>query len=59
MKKKKEIKVELIPVYIPHEEFLEKKAEIQNLIAKILIDDYKEENKKKSSTPTTSDLDNG
>jgi len=59
VKKKKEIKVELIPVYIPHEEFLEKKAEIQNLIAKILIDDYKEENKKKSSTPTTSDLDNG
>lgn len=58
-KKKKEIKVELIPVYIPHAEFLEKKAEIQNLIAKILINDYKEETKKKSSTPATSDLDNG
>ena len=58
-RKKKEIKVELIPVYIPHDEFLEKKAEIQNLIAKILIDDYKEKNKEKSSTPTTSDLDNG
>lgn len=58
-KTKKEIKVELIPVYIPHAEFLEKKAEIQNLIAKILIEDYKEKNKKKSSTPTASDLDNG
>lgn len=41
LRKKKEIKVELIPVYIPQAEFQEKKDEIQNLIAKILISAHK------------------
>ena len=41
LRKKKEIKIELIPVYIPDAEFQEKKAEIQNLIAKILISTHK------------------
>ena len=41
LKKKREINVELIPVYIPDSEFQEKKDEIQNLIAKILISAHK------------------
>jgi hypothetical protein len=41
LKKKKEIRIELIPVYIPDSEFQEKKIEIQNLIAKILITAHK------------------
>lgn len=48
-RRKKEIKVELIPVYIPHEEFLEKKAEIQDLIAKILLQAHNEDQKTESS----------
>ncbi len=53
--------VELIPVYISKAEFADKKEEIQNLIAKILIkahqDDLKNENLVQSPPP--SDLDNG
>lgn len=41
LRKKKELTVELIPVYVPVEEFLEQKAEIQNLIAKLLIAAHK------------------
>ncbi len=37
LRKKKEIKVELIPVYIPHEDFLENKAEVQNILTKMFI----------------------
>ena len=58
-RKKKEIKVELIPVYIPKHEFDEKKEEIQDFIAKILIqahqNDLKNENVVQSPPP--SDLD--
>ena len=54
-KPKKELKVELIPVYIPKHEFDEKKEQIQNLIAKILIqanqDDLKIENVVQSPPP--------
>ena len=55
-KPKKEMKVELIPVYIPKHEFDEKKEEIQDLIAKILIqahkDDLKNENLVQSPPPS-------
>jgi hypothetical protein len=37
LRKNKDIKVELIPAYIPHEEFLEKKAEVQKILAKMFI----------------------
>ncbi len=54
-KKKKEIEVELIPVYIPKEEFEEHKREVQDLLAKILIEahkaDLEEERKETGSTP--------
>ena len=53
---KKEMKVELIPVYIPKHEFDEKKEEIQDLIAKILIQahqyDLKNENLVQSPPPS-------
>lgn len=54
-KTKKEIKVELIPVFISEEEFKEKKEIVQNLIAKILLQAHFEEHKEKndSSIPTT------
>jgi hypothetical protein len=41
LKKKKEIKVEMTPVYIPHDEFLEKKAEVQKILAKMFISAHK------------------
>ena len=41
LKKKKEMKVDLIPAYVPHEEFLERKTEAQNILAKMLIDAHK------------------
>lgn len=63
MKKKKEpMKVELIPIYISKEEFAEKKAEVQDLIARILIDcDKKEVTKDRALVrfPPPSDLTNG
>jgi hypothetical protein len=40
-KSKKEIPIELIPIYIPDDEFQEKKAKIQNLIARMIIDGCK------------------
>ncbi|MCE3014147.1 MAG: hypothetical protein LW878_13890 [Proteobacteria bacterium] len=40
---KKEIKIEFIPVYIPDAEFQEKKAEIQNLIARMVVSVHKKE----------------
>jgi hypothetical protein len=63
-RKKKEIKVELIPVDIPHAEFLEKQEEIQRLITKILLDDHYREVREKTGVrlPPPSDpldLDNG
>ena len=63
-KKKEPIKVELIPVYISKEEFAEKKEEIQNLIAKILIqahqEDLKNENVVRSPPPSAPfEQDNG
>lgn len=54
-RQKEPIKIELIPVYIPREEFQEKKEFVQNLIAKILLDAHFEEQKKKKdgSIPTS------
>ena len=40
MKRKKEINIQLIPVYIPDAEFLKKKAEIQKLIARMIVSVY-------------------
>lgn len=58
-RKKKDIKVELIPVYISKHEFDEKKEEIQDLIAKILIQahqyDLKDENLVQSPPPSNLD----
>jgi hypothetical protein len=63
MKKKKiPMKVELIPIFISKEDFAEKKEEVQNLIARILIDYHKKEVKKDKSLvrlPPPSDLING
>ena len=42
-KQKKEIKIELILVYISEAEFQEKKAEIQNLIARMIVSVHKQE----------------
>jgi hypothetical protein len=36
--KKKEINIQLIPIYVPDAEFQERKREIQNLIARMVID---------------------
>ncbi|WP_413943594.1 hypothetical protein [Bdellovibrio sp. HCB-162] len=54
-KPKTPLKVELIPIYISQEEFVEKKEEVQNLIARILIDYHKKKITKKNagSIPTT------
>lgn len=41
LSKNKEIKVELVPVYIPDVEFQEQKKVIQNLIARMLISSQK------------------
>ncbi len=48
-KPKKEISIELIPIYIPEDEFREKKAEIQNLIARMIIAGWKCEAQGKQS----------
>jgi len=58
-RKKKEFKVELIPVYIPKQEFDEKKEEIQDLMAKILIQAHKDDLKNENLVPSPppSDLD--
>jgi hypothetical protein len=39
--KRKEIKIELIPVYISESEFQEKKKDIQNLIARMVVSTQK------------------
>ena len=49
-KKKKEISIELIPVYIPDDEFQKKKAEIQNLIARMIIAGSKNEAQSKQQS---------
>ena len=41
LKRKKEIKVILNPAFISHEEFLEKKAEVQKILAKMFISAHK------------------
>ncbi len=41
LSKRKEIKIELIPVYISEIEFQEKKKEIQNLIARMVVSTQK------------------
>lgn len=41
LRKDKEINVELIPAYISRVDFQEKKTEVQNLIAKMLISSHK------------------
>lgn len=41
LKLKKEIKVELIPVYLNEYDFQDKKEEIQNLLSSILISSHK------------------
>lgn len=45
--KKKEIKIELIPVYVSAVEFQEKKAAIQNLIARMVVSVHEEEHQEK------------
>lgn len=60
--KKEPMNVELIPIYISKEEFAEKKVEVQDLIARILIDcDIKEVTKDRVLVrfPPPSDLTNG
>ena len=49
-KQKKEISIELIPVYIPDDEFQKKKAEIQNLIARMVIAGSKREAQSKQQS---------
>lgn len=49
-KQKKEISIELIPIYIPDDEFQEKKAEIQNLIARMIIAGSKSEAQSKQQS---------
>jgi hypothetical protein len=49
MKRKKEINIQLIPVYIPDAEFQEKKAEIQNLIARMVVSVYEDVDDKKTN----------
>lgn len=46
--KKRPIKIELIPIYIPDAEFQEKKADIQNLIARMVVDVHNTELRKKN-----------
>ncbi len=41
LNKRKEIKIELIPVYVSEIEFQEKKKEIQNLIARMVVSTQK------------------
>lgn len=41
LRKHKEIKVKLIPVYTSADEFQDKKDEVQNLLSKILINAHK------------------
>ena len=41
LRNKKEIKVELIPVYLNEYEFQNKKDEVQNLLSSILISSHK------------------
>lgn len=41
LKRKKEIEVELIPVYMPEADFQDKKEEVQNLISRILLSTHK------------------
>lgn len=41
LKRKKEIEVELIPAYMPEADFQDKKEEVQNLIARILLSTHK------------------
>jgi len=41
LRKNKEINVELIPAYMSSVDFQEKKIEVQNLIAKMLISSHK------------------
>jgi len=40
-RQKEPLKVELIPIYISKDEFADKKEEVQNLIARILVDFHK------------------
>ena len=40
-RQKAPLKVELIPIYISKDEFAVKKEEVQNLIARILVDFHK------------------
>ena len=42
-KPKEPMQVELIPIYISSAEFADKKEEVQNLIARILVDYHKME----------------
>lgn len=61
-KRKAPMKVELIPVSISKQAFAEKKEEVQNLIARILIDYHKKKVAKDKSlvrSPPPSDLNNG
>lgn len=52
-RQKEPIKMELIPVHIPKEEFQEKKEIVQDLIARILVSAHYEEQKVKRGSITT------
>jgi hypothetical protein len=47
-REKKEIQIELIPIYISVDEFKEKKAEIQNLIARMVVSVHEEKHHEKT-----------
>ncbi|MFP5386667.1 MAG: hypothetical protein ACLGHN_11345 [Bacteriovoracia bacterium] len=47
-KKKMEIKIELIPIYVSDAEFQEHKEKIQNLIARMVVSVHEEERHKKT-----------
>ena len=55
-RKKRELEVELIPVFEPHEEFQKRKAEVQDLLVAMLInaqnkeDEEQDDEEKKSSS---------
>ena len=61
-KQKEPLKVELIPIYISKNEFADKKEEVQNLIARILVDFHKLKVAEETLAvrfPPPSDLTNG
>jgi hypothetical protein len=55
-KQKKEVNIQLIPIYIPDAEFQERKKEIQNLIARMVVAGFsKKPGRPKKVNPNGSD----